>query len=167
MIPNNHLWFTRHPSQIQFWLPTIGLLTFRQPFKIVLTFLWINKTNSPLFLMIFPSCLMENSDTGTYPDEEIHLDINPPIRPHRCCAYPVPCSQLNHFKEELDCLVGISVLSPTGCSTWISGSFIIPKKDNTVRWISDFQALNKAYAAKYIQSLAFKISYLDALDSLF
>ena len=73
-----------------------------------------------------------------YLDEEIHLRINPSIRPHRCHAYPVPQSQLRHFREELDRLVGIGVLSPIDPSTRISGSFIIPKKDITVQWISDF-----------------------------
>ena len=45
-----------------------------------------------------------------YPDEEIHLDIDPMVLPHRCRAYPVPQSQLNHFKTKLDRLVGIGVL---------------------------------------------------------
>ena len=83
-----------------------------------------------------------------YPDEEIHLDIDPSVRPHRCRAYPVPRTHLKNFKQELDRLVRIGVLSPQGRSTWISGSFIIPKKDNTVRWISDFRALNKALRRK-------------------
>ena len=83
-----------------------------------------------------------------YPDEEIHLGIDPTIHPNGCRVYPVPQSQLNCFNDKLNCLVGIGVLSPTYCSTWISGSFVIPKKDNTVRWISDFRALNKALHCK-------------------
>ena len=83
-----------------------------------------------------------------YRDEEIHLDIDPTAKPHRCRAYPVPRVQLNLFKQELDRLVKIGVLSPTGRSSWISGTFIMPKKDNTVRWISDFRALNKALQRK-------------------
>ena len=83
-----------------------------------------------------------------YPDGEIHLDIDPSSRPHRCRVYPVPRTQLSCFKEELDRLVGIGVLSLTGRSTWINGSFIIPKKDNTVRWVSDFRAFNKTLRHK-------------------
>ena len=83
-----------------------------------------------------------------YPDEEIHLDVDPNAQPHRSRAYPIPRSQLKRFKQELDRLVQIGVLSPQGRSSWISGSFIIPKKDNTVRWISDFRALNKALKRK-------------------
>ena len=83
-----------------------------------------------------------------YPDEEIHLDVDPTAQPHRSRAYPIPRSQLKRFKQELDRLVTIGVLSPQGRSSWISGSFIIPKKDNTVRWISDFRGLNKALKRK-------------------
>jgi transposase InsO family protein len=89
-----------------------------------------------------------NGKLKVYPDETIHLDIDHSVRPHRCRAYPIPHSQLKRFKDELNRLVDIGVLSPQGRSTWISGSFIIPKKDNTVRWISDFRALNKALRRK-------------------
>ena len=52
------------------------------------------------------------------------------------------------FKKELDRLEEEGVLSRTGPSEWIAGSFIIPKKDGSVRWISDFRALNKAIKRK-------------------
>ena len=83
-----------------------------------------------------------------YPDELIHLDVDPNIKPHRCRAYPIARSQLKLFKQELDRLVKIGVLSPCGRSSWISGTFIIPKKDMCIRWISDFRALNKALKRK-------------------
>ena len=39
-------------------------------------------------------------------------------------------------------------LEPTGRSEWISGSFIIPKKDTCIHCFSDFCALNKALRRK-------------------
>ena len=83
-----------------------------------------------------------------FPDKKIHLDIDPSVTPHRSCAYPIPKSQLNLFKQELDCLVHINMLEPTGRSESILGSFIIPKKDTRICWISDFHALNKALRRK-------------------
>ena len=47
------------------------------------------------------------------------------------------------FKEKLNRSVKIGVLEPTKCSEWIAGTFIVPKKDGCVRWITDSQGLNK------------------------
>jgi len=45
--------------------------------------------------------------------------------------------------KEIDRLVGIGVLKRQTSSQWASPTFIIPKKDMTVRTISDFWELNK------------------------
>jgi predicted Zn-ribbon and HTH transcriptional regulator len=47
------------------------------------------------------------------------------------------------FKKELDHLVEVGVLAEQGKSKWCSPSFITPKKDSRVRWISDLSELNK------------------------
>ena len=83
-----------------------------------------------------------------FPGEQIHLDIDPSVQPHRARTYPVPRTQLEVFKKELDRLEAEGVLSKQGRSEWIAGSFIIPKKDGSVRWISDFRGLNKAIKRK-------------------
>ena len=83
-----------------------------------------------------------------FPDEKIDLELDPTVPPYRARTYPVPRTHLDVFKKELDCLEKEGVLSKTGRSEWIAGSFIIPKKDGSVRWISDFRALNKAIKRK-------------------
>ena len=85
---------------------------------------------------------------GVYHGEKIHLDIDPTIPPARSRHYPVPHHQLKVFKQELDRLEKIGVLKKTGRAEWISGTFITPKKDGRVRWVSDFRALNKALKRK-------------------
>ena len=83
-----------------------------------------------------------------YQGEQIHLEIDPSISPTRTRSYPIPHAHLKVFKDELDRLVSIGVLEQSSCSKWISPTFIMPKKDDRVRWISDFCALNKAIIRK-------------------
>jgi hypothetical protein len=45
-------------------------------------------------------------------------------------------------------LRGIGALAHCGASQWLSPSFIIPKKDGQVCWISDFHRLNKLILQK-------------------
>ncbi len=50
---------------------------------------------------------------------------------------------LKTFKKELNYLVKIGVLAAQQESEWVLPSFIIPKKDNRVRWISNLRELKK------------------------
>ena len=50
--------------------------------------------------------------------------------------------------KELNRLCELGVLKSEGASEWASPSFIIPKKDMTVRFISDFREVNKRIKRK-------------------
>jgi hypothetical protein len=49
---------------------------------------------------------------------------------------------------ELDQFVRISVLASQQESEWVSPTFIIPKKDGRVRWISNLRQSNQAIRSK-------------------
>ena len=45
-------------------------------------------------------------------------------------------------------MVKDGVLEPCGQSHWAAPTFVVPKKDNRVRWVSDFRELNKLIKRK-------------------
>jgi RNase H-like domain found in reverse transcriptase/Reverse transcriptase (RNA-dependent DNA polymerase)/Integrase zinc binding domain len=84
---------------------------------------------------------------GCFPTK-VHIDVQEGCQPKACRPYPVSPYNAITFKEELQHLEAIGVLSKFGPSAWLSPSFIIPKKDGRVRWISDFRQLNKVIKRK-------------------
>ncbi len=83
-----------------------------------------------------------------YPHKKFHIDLIPGAKPEPSCPYEIPCIHLAAFKKELDCLVQVKVLSPQDASKWGSPTFVTPKKDNTVCWVSNLQELNKVVLRK-------------------
>ena len=83
-----------------------------------------------------------------YPDSQVHLDIDTSVPPRATRACTVPMSQLALFKAELNRLIKAGALEKGTRSEWISGTFIVPKKDGKARWVSDFRALNTAIRRK-------------------
>jgi hypothetical protein len=78
-----------------------------------------------------------------YPHKQVHLELFSNAVPRHQRAYPVAHIHLEVFKTELQRLCDIGVLQKFGASKWTSPIFIIPKKDGSVRWVSDFRELNK------------------------
>ncbi len=55
---------------------------------------------------------------GVYPHRKFHIDIMPGAKPKHVRPYAIARIHLEAFKNELDHLVVIGVLSPTGASEW-------------------------------------------------
>lgn len=80
---------------------------------------------------------------GVYPHKKFHIDLTDDAKPFHARPYPVPKIHEATFKKELKHLVDIGVLAYQGPSEYASPTFIIPKKDGRVRWVSDLRQLNK------------------------
>ena len=88
-----------------------------------------------------------------------------------CGAYPIPKIHENTLRLEVDRLVELGVLKRVNRSEWGAPTFIIPKKDGTVRFISDFRELNKVikrkpYPLPRIQDLLLKLEGFQHATSL-
>jgi hypothetical protein len=94
-----------------------------------------------MLLRQFPQLF--SNELRVYPHKKIHLELKDDAKPSYKRAYPVAQIHLKVFKNELERLCQIGVLRKTGASQWASPTFVIPKKDHTVRWVSDLRELNK------------------------
>ena len=74
--------------------------------------------------------------------EPVEFEFIKDAKPHSQRLFPVPHIHKETFKKELLRLVKIGVLEVVRESEWGSPTFIIPKKDGKVRFISDFRKLN-------------------------
>jgi len=89
-----------------------------------------------------------SGELGKYPDRKIHLELEPGAKPSFKRAYPLPHSQLEVLKHELDRLVKIGVISPIGATAWCHPSFFVSKPDGSPRFIADLRELNKVLKRK-------------------
>ena len=63
-------------------------------------------------------------------------------------AYPVPMFHKKTLIKELNRLCDLGVLKWQPASEWASPSFIVPKKDQTLCFLSDFREVNKRIVRK-------------------
>jgi hypothetical protein len=80
---------------------------------------------------------------GHYVGEPVSLTLISEAKPVFRNPYPIPVSQQPLMKEEVDRLVSIGLLSKVSKALWSSPSFAVPKKNNTIRLVTDFRVLNK------------------------
>ena len=85
---------------------------------------------------------------GKWTGSEVNLELKPDATPCHARAYPVPRCHERTLRSEVERLCRIGVLKKVNRSEWAAPSFIIPKKDGTVRFINDFRELNKRIRRK-------------------
>jgi len=85
---------------------------------------------------------------GCWHGQEVKLELQGGAKPYHACAYNIPRCRIQTLKAEVERLVKIGVLKKVNRSEWAAPFFVIPKKDGSVRFISDFCELNKRILRK-------------------
>ncbi|CAJ1968270.1 unnamed protein product [Cylindrotheca closterium] len=91
-----------------------------------------------------------DGNLGHHKHEKIHLEVEDGAVPILSKAYSVPRNTNTLFSRNFGIwnLESVNVLKQCGPTEWASPTFIIPKKDGRVQWISDLRELNKVLKRK-------------------
>jgi hypothetical protein len=80
---------------------------------------------------------------GTWNAKPYNIELKPNAKPYHSRPFLVPKIHEATLKIELECLTKAGVLQKVNQSEWAAPTFLIPKKDAMVQFISDFLELNK------------------------
>jgi hypothetical protein len=70
------------------------------------------------------------------------ITIKDNAMPFSAKPFSIPQSQMETFRKEIEQLIGLGVIEKDDCSPWAVPCFIIPKKNKTVRFLTNFCCLN-------------------------
>ncbi len=85
---------------------------------------------------------------GSFNGEPIKLELIPGSMPYFGKPYSTPKAYDEVTKGEIDRLENIELLTRVQTAEWASPTFVIPKKNGTVRIITDFRMLNACLKRK-------------------
>jgi hypothetical protein len=89
---------------------------------------------------------------GDWNRPPVSIELKEGAKPYHGRPYPIPQPQLHKatLMKEINRLVDIGVMKRQSSSQWASPTFIIPKKDMTVRTITNFRELNKGVVHAWV-----------------
>ena len=107
----------------------------------------------------------------TWNNEPYYIERKEGAKLYHRRPFPIPKFHECTLKVKLDRLIKLGVLKQINASKWAAPTFIISKKDATVRFISDFRKLNKCIKHKpfpilKIQDLLLKLEGFQHATSL-
>ena len=108
---------------------------------------------------------------GEWKGTDIKIELQPNAKPFHASPFPVPQVHEATLRKEVDRLVMLGVLERDNSSEWAAPTFIIPKKNKTVRFLSDFRKLNsmlkrKPYPIPKIQDMLQKLEGFQFASSI-
>ena len=108
---------------------------------------------------------MFDGNLVTWHGKPYDIKLKPDAEPYNGKHFPIPRIHELTFKQELDRLEALRVIKKVNRSQWGAPTFLITKKDSTVRFISDFRELKKRilcqlYPIPKIQDLLLRLEGL-------
>ena len=85
---------------------------------------------------------------GDWDTKPVSFELKEGIKPYHGRAFPIPKVHKETIMKEIKRLVKLGVLEWQPSSEWASPSFIQPKKNGTVRFLTDFREVNKRLVRK-------------------
>jgi hypothetical protein len=89
-----------------------------------------------------------NGTLGDWKLPPVSFELKEGMKPYHGRPYPIPHKHKAILMKEIKRLCNIGALEWQPSSRWALPTFIIPKKDSTVRTISGFRELNKCTVRK-------------------
>jgi hypothetical protein len=87
--------------------------------------------------------LLFDGTLGDWNRPPVSVEMKEGAKPYHGRPYPIPQIHKATLMKEINKLKSIGVLKRQSSLQWVSLTFIIPKKDITVRTITNFRELNK------------------------
>ena len=91
---------------------------------------------------------MFDGTLGNYTGSEYKIELLDGAKPYHAKPFPISKIHKETLKIEVNRLINIGVLKRKNNSNWAAPTFIIPKKNGTVRFNSDSRELNKIIKRK-------------------
>ncbi len=85
---------------------------------------------------------------GDWDTEPVSFELKEGAKPYHGRAFPIPKVHKETILNEIKRLIEIGVLEWQPSSEWSAPSFIQPKKNGTVRFLTDFREINKRLVEK-------------------
>ena len=85
---------------------------------------------------------MFDGTLGEFIGSNYTIELQENTNPHNVQHSPIPIIYEPNLKKDINRLIKLGALKKIFISQWASPSFIIPNKNETVRFISDFREKN-------------------------
>ena len=80
---------------------------------------------------------------GKYTCSNYIIKLKEDAKPYHAKPFPIAKNHKPTLKKDIDRLIKIGVLKKIDHFQWAAPTFIIPKQNGTIRFISDFRELNE------------------------